>query len=370
MVSISDTDFYVVDFFEVQGGREHVYSFHSGDGDAVADPGLALVRQAAGTYAGADIAYGAELDSPCKKYAWGYGHGFQFLYDVARTGPTDNAGITWVLRNTHGASPFGDRVRCRLNLLTPAMEIALAKGRPPQNAAGNPEFIHYVLAKTEGEAGTHLTDFAAVLECYLDGARPVASVQRLPKLTGGPFATALQVTLGNGDRDIIVKLGSADETATFAGGLTMQGRFAVLRLDAQDRVKAYFASLTRELRYGDRFHVTLVPAVTSRVEDFARGVSDQGTITLEEAVAIPATALRPLWMDIHPTHGKADGNYRIRDVRTAAGRTVLDVGPVSFIIAPKYTSVFDDTPPTDAFEYAFAKGAEVRIPLSYCGGGE
>jgi hypothetical protein len=371
MVRISDTEFYVVDFFEIQGGREHVYSFHSGAGAAVVDPGLALAPQAAGTYAGADVAYGAAVDSPCKKYAWGYGNGFQFLYDVGRSGPTDTAAATWALSNTHNASPFGDRVRCRLNLLTPVAEVALAKGQPPQNVVGNPEFIHYLLAKTTGEAASHVTDFAAVIECYLDGERPVTAVQRLPKLTGGEFATALQVTLRNGDRDLIVKLGSADEEATFAGGLSMRGRFAVLRLDPQNRVKAYFASLTREIRYGDRFQVTLVPAVTAKIADFSRGVSERSTITLDDAIAVPPNALRPLWTDIHPTQVQADGNYRIGEVRTAAdGKTVLDVGPVSFIMAPKYTNVFDSTPLADAFEPAFANGAIVSIPLSYYGTGE
>ena len=93
----------------------------------------------------------------------------------------------------------------------------------------------------------------------------------------------------------------------------------------------------------DRFQVTLVPAATSRVVDFDRGVSAHSTVTLEDALAIPPNALRPLWTDIHPTQVQADGNYRICEVRTAAGRTVLDLGPVSFIIAPKYAAVFGNT---------------------------
>ncbi|OGV74919.1 MAG: hypothetical protein A3K19_09120 [Lentisphaerae bacterium RIFOXYB12_FULL_65_16] len=367
LVNVSDTDFYVVDFFEVQGGAEHVYSFHSGDGELFPDPGVAFTRQETGTYAGADIAYGAEVDYPCKKYRWGYGNGRQFLYDVARSAPTDGAGFVWNLRNTRNASPFGDRVRCRLNLLTPAAEIALAKGKPPQNTAGNPESIHYILAKTTGDAASHVTDFCAVIEAYLDGARPIREVRKLGKLAGGDFAAALMVTLSNGDRDIVVKLGSADETATFEEGLSVQGRFAVLRLDRDNNVKAYFASQTRQIKYGDRFQVSLCPSATSRVRDFDPGASEHGTIVLEDVITIPPDVRRPLWTDIHPTQVLADGNYRVCAVRTEDGRTVLDVGPVSFIVAPKYTNVFENTPLANAFEHAFAKGAVVQIPFSYYG---
>ena len=225
LVRVSERDFYVVDFFEVEGGREHVYSFHSGEGEVTASPHLEVQEQAKGTYAGEDVEYGQEAYRYSEQYGWRWGNGFQYLYDVKRSGPVDDSAFTWSLKDTHDVCPFEDDVRCRLNLLSPADEIAIAKAKPPQNTKGNPEHIHYVLAKRTAEEG-FASHFVGVIEAYLVGKRPVLSVRKLKKLAGGPFSSAVEVKLADGRRDLIVKGHDESAEAKFEGGLSMRGSSA------------------------------------------------------------------------------------------------------------------------------------------------
>ena len=366
VVNVSEGAFYVLDFFDVEGGREHVYSFHSGAGDMAADPGLKLTTQETGTYAGEDVDYAQEAYRYSEQYSWRWGNGFHYLYDVARSGPLDGAAFTWSLENTHNICPFGEDVRCRLNLLCPVTEVAMAKGKPPQNRKGNPEYIHYVLAKRS--AAEHLTSqFVGVIETYLAGKRPVASIRRLKKLAGGPFSSAVEVALADGRRDLLVKGRDESAEAAFEGGLRMTGFFCLLRLDADGDVLAYHASMVREISIDGRFQVGFVPSARSRVAAFDRGVSGTSIVVLTDPIDVPAAAVTPLWADITPTVGHADGSYRVLDTLTRDGRATLRLDTDSFIAGPKGESVFGKTTYAEAFEYAFSEGATVVVPFSYHG---
>lgn len=366
LVNVSDDAFYVVDFFDVEGGREHVYSFHSGEGELTPDPSLAFTRQESGTYAGTDVEYGQESYRYSPEYKCRWGNGFHFLYDVARSGPAEESSFTWSLKNTHGISPFGDDVRCRLNLPTPTTEVAIAKGQPPQNTKGNPEYIHYVLAKRGRAEGT-TSQFAGVIETYLEGRRPVTSVRRLRKLAGGPFASALEVRLADGRTDLIVKGADESSQASFEGGLSLKGFLCLLRLDADGEVIEYHVSMVHEVSLGTRFRMSFVPSAASEVLDFEKGVTDSPTVSLSESIRVPEEALRPLWADISPAHETTDGSYRVLDVQDRDGRTMLHLDSDSFIASAKDKSVFGKTTCDEAFEYAFARGARVVIPFSYHG---
>jgi hypothetical protein len=364
LVSIAADAFYVLDFFAVAGGREHIYSFHSGEGPLHPGPGLAFTPQGTGTYAGSEVPYGDEGYRYSPDYAWRWGNGFQYLDAVERSGPLDESSFTWRLTNTHGVSPFGDRVRCRLNLLTPVTEVATARGRPPQNTVGNPESIPYVLASRRGGEGL-ASQFVAIVEAYLEDERPLVSVRRLQRTVGGPFSAAVEVTLADGRRDLIVKGPDESAHAVFEGGLTMTGFLCVLRLSPAGDVLEYHASRVREIRLGERFHRRFVPSVRAHVADFERGVAEQSTVVLDQAVSIPENALQPLYADITPTEAKTDASYRILGLRDQEGRTTLHLDTDSFIAAPRDASVFGKTSYAEAFAYAFAEGATVTITLSY-----
>jgi hypothetical protein len=366
LVNVSEGAFYVIDFFDVAGGREHVYSFHSGAGELVPDPRLTFVPQATGTYAGSDVGYGDEQYSYSDQYTWRWGNGFQYLDSVARSDPAEESFFTWRLDNTRDVSPFGDRVRCRLNLLAPTTELATARGKPPQNTAGNPESIPYVLAARRGSEGL-VSQFAAVIEAYLEENRAVASVRRLERIRGRPFSCALEVTLADGRRDLIVRGPDGAAEAAFEGGLTMTGTFGLLRLNAAGDVVEYHASGVREIGLGQGFHMTFVPSVEARVAEFEKGVSDRSTVVLDAAVAVPDNALRPLWADIASIVDKVDASYRVVGMQDEGGRTVLHLDADSFVAGAQDGSVAGKTTCEEAFTYAFAEGATVSIPLSYQG---
>ena len=366
LVNVAEDAFYVIDFFDVNGGSEHVYSFHSGAGDITMDPEIQFMKQKTGTYAGPDVQYASEAYRYSEEYDWRWGNGFQYLYDVERSGPVEDGSFTWRLENTHGVSPFGDDVRCRLNLLSPAAEVAIAKGKPPQNRKGNPEYIRYVLAKRRAEADL-TSQFVSVIETYVEGRRPVASVRRLKKLAGGAFASAVEVTLADGRRDLIVKGEDEFSEAAFEGGLNLKGLFCLLRLNAAGEVLEYHASMVREIRIDGQFQMNFIPSAKSRVVAFDRGVSATSTIALSSTIVLPDDALAPFWADITPTQAQADGSYRVLDTQTRKGRTTLRLDTDSFISGRKGKSVFGKASYAEAFEYTFADGATVVIPFSYHG---
>ena len=367
LVRISDRDFYVVDFFDIDGGREHVYIFHSGAGEVTPDAGLVLSEQATGTYAGPDVEYADEDYRYSENYGWRWGNGFQFLYDVKRSGPAEHASFVWALQNTHGASPLGDTVRCRLNLLTPMAEIALAKGKPPQQRKGNAESITYVLAARRGDADL-ATHVVSVIEAYVAGERAVASVSRLKQLEGGPFCSAVAVTFADGRRDLIVKGPDQDAEAVYEGGLRMKGSFCLLRQDANLRVTEYHASEVREISVGNDFHMTFVPSASGRVIDFETDVLKTPAVQLAAQIEVPANVLTPLWADIVPAAEDTDGSYRVLEVSVGDAETRLVLDTDSFAVGLNSGSEAPGNAQLRrAFNYAFATGAILTIPYSYHG---
>ncbi|WP_127580447.1 heparinase II/III domain-containing protein [Paenibacillus koleovorans] len=207
MVRLDETHSYAVDLFHVEGGEEHVYSFHGAEG-AVRTEGLQLTAQAGGTYAGAHVAYGEPYDAvPGQRLREYAGSGFHYLTDVVRDeAPGSAFAVEWAIRDTwrvlgmpgdgeagrtheqaeakakgpaagaSAATAADTGVRLRLTMLTAADEVALADGHPSSNRPGNPERLRYMLAKRRPADG--VSRFAAVLEPYREQARQLRDVRR------------------------------------------------------------------------------------------------------------------------------------------------------------------------------------------------
>ncbi|MFK7691581.1 heparinase II/III family protein [Paenibacillus sp. HJGM_3] len=183
-VRVDDAHSYAIDVFQVEGGDEHVYSFHAAEGE-VRTEGLALERQTSGTYAGPDVAFGEPFDAdPALRLRDYKGSGFHYLSDVERdAAPPSTFAVDWAIRDTWGVLGAayaedvrqGDGIHLRLTMLTDADEVALADGHPSTNRPGNPERLRYLLVKRR--PADRASRFVAVLEPN-KGERLLRSVRR------------------------------------------------------------------------------------------------------------------------------------------------------------------------------------------------
>ncbi|MCK5805973.1 MAG: hypothetical protein KAI66_24290, partial [Lentisphaeria bacterium] len=324
LVTVSDEAFYVLDFFRIAGGSDHVYSFHSGVG-SVALEGAQFVPQQGGSYAGEDVAFAVRREGE----GWRAGSGMQFLHEVSRAMVSGPVSAEWQLENFQDVSPFKDDVRLRFTLLTPHCEVALAKSRPPQNIPGNPEDIHYLLARKHTRVDEAFV-YTAVIEPYLRGRRNIATIRLLALENAGGSDSAVEVTLSDGRRDVIVQCADERTTVALEGDIRFRGRLLLARFGVDGALAELLAVRPYHVSVGDAFAQDYVPFAAASVAAFDRGASSQCTITLADTIDIPSEALRPLWTDITPSPD-ANGNYRIESVTTRRGTSVLNLGNVSFL---------------------------------------
>lgn len=215
--------FYLVDLFRVQGGADHLYSFHGGPG-AVATAGLNLTAQSGGTYAGSNISFGQFYDGACcTSYM---GSGFQFLDNVARDGaPAGAFQAEWKVVDQWKALSTVQDTRLKVwSVGDKPTSVAFADGHPPANKPGNPSSIRYLLERRQGAAPL-TTTFVHVIEPYV-GAPQVAKVE---PFTPSPSADAsgfkrigLRITLADGSVDTVVH--GLQEADVSGNGYTFSGR--------------------------------------------------------------------------------------------------------------------------------------------------
>jgi hypothetical protein len=337
VVNVSEEQFYVVDFFEVQGDGDHIYSFHSGVGDVQVE-GVELTPQTQGSYAGEDFPFTGKD-----------GDGLQFFTDVRRGDMTGPATMQWNLEDFRDQSKHGDNVRLRMTLLDPLCEIALTKSQPPQNVVGNPEWIDYVLARSTASDDRPF-GFTAVLEPFLEGKRAARTVRALDCPAA---ASAVEVTLADGRRDVIIKSADADSEIKVEGDIHFRGDLLVARFDAAGKLSQMFTVKPSHVRIGHMLTRDYAPSAESTVASFDEGAPDNCTVTAASALTIPANALRPLWLHVEPADAP-DRNYEIQSIN--AGTTV-NLGARSLI------NGLDGE--TGEYIYDFAPGDHVEIPLSY-----
>jgi hypothetical protein len=232
---------YVIDFFDVAGGRQHDYSLHGPTGKFTALGGT-WSAPASGTLAGPNVAVGELYDDPvrgAKDFKGSYlnyaGSGFQHLIHVQKL-QSDADGF--VAEYVHDKDP---NARLRLRVLPqPRQELILADARV--SPIKYPELVKYLIVRRVAGAGQpDLTSaFAAVLEPF--STEPFISSVHRDYLTSGTAAT---VTRADGERDIVIRH-SGSEVAHFAPEnsppLATDADVAVVTLDRKNEpVRAFFA---------------------------------------------------------------------------------------------------------------------------------
>jgi oligo-alginate lyase len=224
-VDISESESYVIDVFRVDGGEDHVLSFHGAEGDVTVH-GLDLVDQDGGTYAGPDIPHATHYDGPP---GGGYrGSGFGYLYDVARSGRSRPGWhAEWSIVDTWGTQIGSSPVRLRYHGLSPSDEVATASGNTPRTHPGNPEKLRYLLQRRRPGDGRSL--LVSALEPYSGDTPNLAAVERIDlgldrtDLT----AAAVRVVTRDGREDRLLSSTDAERMFDLGGGIQAAGRFAL-----------------------------------------------------------------------------------------------------------------------------------------------
>ncbi|MCX6954541.1 MAG: heparinase II/III family protein [Verrucomicrobia bacterium] len=342
---------YVVDLFHVQGGRDHVYSFHGPPGE-VATTGVELVAQASGTYAGAKVPFAA----PAGKFPLGY----SYLYNVKKAQrPAGPVTIDWKMSAGRRGLQPSDGVHLRLHVLAPCDDLALAQGDPPQNKPGNPRRLDYVLLH---RAGPELeSTFISVLEPYRD--RPtVKSVSRLA--AEGARAVALRVELADGTVDRILFNPSGDAPLKVDGGVSLTGELGYVRESAGKPATATLVH-GRELTHPSG-RLTSAGEITGRVVAMNRELAGGGWLIVDAVLPTDGSLVgQPILI---ASGGERDACYLIRGVSRDGGGSKIDCGPITFAQGYRGPKAFLrgarlPTDYTQGYVYDFEPGDRFKIPL-------
>lgn len=197
LVDVSPQQSYLVDFFNVTGGHEHVYSLHGPPGSFALEGGK-WTPPGKGTLAGENVPLGQIYDDPvlgAPGYKGGYseyrGSGYQHFIGVQH-----HEGEPWAALYTHEKNPAA-KLRLRVTDQTDQdLILAEAKVSPLKY----PQQIHYVLARRKAAEGQNLAStFVSVLEPYAE-TPPLGEIARLDL---GKGTAAVTIQRADGRTDVV-----------------------------------------------------------------------------------------------------------------------------------------------------------------------
>ncbi len=326
MIDVSPTESYLIDFFRVNGGNDHIMSFHAGEGD-VSIQGIDLTPQEEGTYAGKTISFGTHYDGPPDgRYR---GSGFAYLYGVHRAEkPAAGWWADWKLADTwktqHGDTPLHLRYR----VLSNAENAALAWGDPPQNKPGNPRRIRYVLLRNASADRKSL--FASIIEPYREGQPHIADATRIDLGTEERdiAAAAIKITTHTGRTDHILSSDDPNRVFNLSENIAAAGRFAVISRN-NGQISIFLLGGTQVNTTSGTLRIN-TPVHRGTVTDFHREETGPAWIEIEGPLPtdkrLIGTQLRIL------NDGIRDACYTISDIVSSAKNKVrVEVGDTSFI---------------------------------------
>ena len=349
MVQATEQVSYYVDFFRIQGGNEHLYSFHAlSDEIHAIDERLQFVSQPMGTYAGPDVPWGTP----------GYSNGYSYFDKVRRA---EDPGlqdffVDFRIKDFRGTLPKKQDLHLRMTMLNDfsLSEVSLVRATPPR-VSGNPQNLEYVLARRSGNNLNTL--FTTVLEPY-EGSRYIRSLEQVSMVpasgdTGSAQAKAVKVTLEDGREDYI--LYAEDNTVEYLvdGVIRFQGALGVYSRFGGECVYSYLndGEILGEL-------TGALPAVTGAVESFTKNLSRENSITVAVDQAIDPEALSGQYLYVENDNAQNSVYPILSAARTGDGKLVLDLGETTLIRRYRDSANFDA-----GYEYNIAEGQRFRIPL-------
>ncbi len=337
----TDSNAYVIDLFQVKGGKDHVYSFHGPPGD-ITTSGLALTAQKEGTYAGEDIAKGTGVN--------GFPRGYSFFYNVRKDlNPAGQFMIDWKADPGYRTIKANGDVHLRMYSLTQSNDVALADGDPPQNKPGNPKKLGYVLMHKKGENLS--STFVSVLEPYRN--KPfIKGVKRLE--TSDEEQIALQIEHTNGDIDYVM-YNSGTKDIKLPDNISMSGGIGYIRKNSDKAVKAVLINGT-SLSDG-QLDLKSAGQITGKVIDMNKENSGGGWIIVNQK--LPEGELLKGEQIFVNTEGERDASYTIANVKREGNYSRVYCGPISFVSGMKPAA--EASAGSHPYRYDFEQGAAFTI---------
>lgn len=327
MIDISTTESYLVDFFRVDGGNDHVMSFHAGEGD-VTTWGIDLTPQEKGTYAGETISFGTHYDGPNDgRYR---GSGFAYLYGVDRAvKPTAGWWADWKLVDTwktrHGETPL----HLRYHVLSNVEDAALSWGDPPQNKPGNPRRIRYVLLHNSGPERQSL--FASIIEPYRESQPHITDATRidLGLEESDIAAAAIRVTTRTGRTDYILSSNDPNRIFDLTEGVAAAGRFAIISRTPDGQTSIFLSGGTQVNTTSGTLRIN-TPIYRGTITDFHREETGPAWVEIEGDLP-PDKRLIGAQLRIL-NDGLRDACYTISEIWPLEKNKIrVEVGDTSFI---------------------------------------
>lgn len=368
MVEASDDVSYGVDFFRVSGGNDHIYSFHSQSDEIYETQGLNLVRQSdengnyIGTYAGADVPWGPDPNSPAEwNYVTQYPRGFTWLDKVSRdSNPGSSFAVDFKIKDFKNILPSAMNLHLRMTMINdvPMTEVATANGYPPNTAKNkNIDNLKYVLVRRSGQNLDTL--FTTIYEPYKDN-RYIQSIESVSTETvnGSQGAKntikAVKVTHTSGRIDYVVYATNNTVTYKIDNVFNFRGFVGVYTIINGEPVYSY-------VNDGDIIgnQISGMAAVTGTVTDFTKELQKDNQITVLPDQTISADELSGKYIYIN-NDGVENGVYKIESAAPAdGGKVTLNIGYVSPI-----RSYIDSSNLNGSYVYNISAGQSFRIPLS------
>ena len=379
-VDIDDSVSYTVDFFRVLGGNNHLYSMHAQSNEISRTAGLELVPQAdesgnyVGSYAGADVPYGKDPNSPAAwDYETVYPRGYTWLNNVDRDGnPSGKFEVDFAIKDFNKMIKDSKGLALHMTMFNgrnlengATCEVAIADGYPPQKAENkNIDRLKYVLVKNSGENLDTL--FTTVYEPYRTTRALTSSEELTMEITDGAegekdASAALKITHVSGRVDYIFYATNNKVTYKVTDGdleLVFRGFVGVYTLN-EDGNNTYTYVHDGDI-IGDM--TDCKGAIEGVVKSFTTELvlENEIVITPTEYVSdaeLAELSCRYLFVDNGPE--TRSGSYKIVGAERRGDDIAIDVGRVTSI--RKYKNVNE---PELGYVYIIGEGMSARIPLT------
>ena len=336
---------YVIDIFKVEGGNDHLYSFHGPPGE-ISNTGLRLTEQKTGTYAGEHIEKGLAAN--------GFPQGYSFFYNVKKDlNPPANSMLDWKVETGYRGLKAGENIHLRMYSLTQSNDIALADGDPPQNKPGNPKKLGYVLMHRKGENLN--STFISVFEPYKENPF-IKSVKRID--SGDESQIALKIELSNGSIDYVLYNPDTEKLMKIEDSINMSGNIGFIRKQDGRVVKSLIIN-GKSLNHGS-MNLKSAGQIRGKIVKMNKNPSGSGWVLVDQV--LPENGSLNGEQLIIANKGERDATYTIKSIKREGKYSRIECGPITFAIGLKNPVVQNSTDPYASFIYEFEEGDSFTIP--------
>ncbi|MBQ9984853.1 MAG: S-layer homology domain-containing protein, partial [Oscillospiraceae bacterium] len=381
MVDAGDDVSYGVDFFHVNGGSDHLYSFHSQSDEISIVEGLDDVEVTPmytdekgalyGTYAGPDVKFG---DDPGGVKNPKYPLGYTWMKNVRTFNEiSDKFTVEFNVKDWNNAQTEKCDVRLKMTVLSDAddlpEEVTFTEGYVPQRVDNKNigSHLEYVLIRNKGNGDLNTT-FTTVFEPheankeFIESIEKVSMVRKAGEKPGLNDAFgAVKVTLKNGRTDYVIYSTNNAVNYVVDDKINFRGFGGVMSFEDDKIIYRYLNDgevLTLE---SEEEREKAIPAYTGVVKSFTDELQMENFITYTPAAGIEVDVGSLAGKYVYVDNDKVqNGAYKIISAEKNGSDIVLNIGDVSLI-----RSFLDANDYDLGYVYNIAKGNTLRIPLVY-----